>query len=388
MSRSFRISTFIVVFVAFAVTTLGQAASAQDKKPPASPQSKVDQQRVDAAVEQGAQYLLGKLQNGLGEWKHPTSKELTYDELVLYTLIHAGTDRSLPEFRKLLDALLDKECRRTYCTACLAMALCALDKNVYQWKIAECGQFLVDNQCTNGQWGYGEPVGIEKKTRSPGNVSSGGGNSSQPEPGAATRSVKKVPINRRRKGPESGDNSNSQYAVLGLRACMESGVEIPQAAFKDAKSWWEKSQGTEGGWDYAMNGTVSTASAAYGSMSAGGAGCLAICNYYLGNKKFMSDKKILSAINWLTTNFTVTENKGYGNSKMWHYYYLYALERTGILLGTETFGQNEWYPLGAEFLLDSQDAAGSWNGSIEDTCFAILFLRRATVPLPKTYSGK
>jgi hypothetical protein len=46
----------------------------------------------------------------------------------------------------------------------------------------------------------------------------------------------------------------------------------------------------------------------------------------------------------------------------------------------------EWYPEGANILLDAQKPAGSWlmsdNGKpLWDTCFAILFLKRATRPL-------
>jgi hypothetical protein len=53
-------------------------------------------------------------------------------------------------------------------------------------------------------------------------------------------------------------------------------------------------------------------------------------------------------------------------------------------------GAHEWYPEGAEFLLAKQRAGGTWSGDSlmsllpdagPDTCFAILFLRRATKPV-------
>ena len=60
-----------------------------------------------------------------------------------------------------------------------------------------------------------------------------------------------------------------------------------------------------------------------------------------------------------------------------HYYYLYGLERAGMLYGTEKFGNHNWYNEGANFLLSKQGADGKW-GNRKNTCFAILFLRKAT----------
>ena len=69
------------------------------------------------------------------------------------------------------------------------------------------------------------------------------------------------------------------------------------------------------------------------------------------------------------------------------YYYLYALERAGILCGTEAMGTHRWYPEGAKFLVEKQspdgqwEHDGDWNKPVWNTCFAILFLKRATRPL-------
>ena len=71
------------------------------------------------------------------------------------------------------------------------------------------------------------------------------------------------------------------------------------------------------------------------------------------------------------------------------YYWLYALERAAMITGTETFGAHAWYAEGAKYILETQKPDGSWltpskvieTGAAADTCFAILFLRRATAPL-------
>ena len=71
------------------------------------------------------------------------------------------------------------------------------------------------------------------------------------------------------------------------------------------------------------------------------------------------------------------------------YYYLYAVERLGMLYDTGKIGGHLWYPEGAKVLLDAQKPDGSWDASLPktptwDTCFAILFLKRATRPLVAT----
>ena len=86
----------------------------------------------------------------------------------------------------------------------------------------------------------------------------------------------------------------------------------------------------------------------------------------------------------------MTRNPGHP-AKQFQYYYLYALERVGMLYGTESIGPHEWYPEGANYLLGGQRANGSWADPAEayfaeqepvwSTCYAILFLKRATRPL-------
>ncbi|HEX6881811.1 MAG TPA: hypothetical protein VF530_00440, partial [Planctomycetota bacterium] len=79
-------------------------------------------------------------------------------------------------------------------------------------------------------------------------------------------------------------------------------------------------------------------------------------------------------VGWLARHFTATKNP---NKADWHYYWLYALERAAALLALERIGAHDWYAEGADFLVGAQEADGDW-GWEHDTCFALLFLRRAT----------
>ena len=71
----------------------------------------------------------------------------------------------------------------------------------------------------------------------------------------------------------------------------------------------------------------------------------------------------------------------------WWEYYLFNLERVGVLLDQRYLGTHDWYQEGAEKLLAGQAGNGSFGGGVVNTAFALLFLKRATVP-PLTQTRK
>jgi len=63
-------------------------------------------------------------------------------------------------------------------------------------------------------------------------------------------------------------------------------------------------------------------------------------------------------------------------------YFLWSVERLGVILGLEEFGQTKWFNQGAQALISAQKEDGSWTGAWGDKCdtaFAILFLRKANL---------
>jgi len=225
------------------------------------------------------------------------------------------------------------------------------------------------------------------------------------------------------------DLSNTQYAMLALETAAYRGITVPPAVFEKTLPYllvaqasdgpevvrWARNegwvpglaeQGEEGrygpflagpkdkarGWSYLASLNVFT-----GSMTCAGLACLAIAKDRLKaagkfdkERERQIDRAMLDGMAWLSANFTVATNPGQGDGG-WHYYYLYGLERAGALLGQECFGKHDWYREGAEHLLSAQAADGSWPAApgrdlnarwqppVVDTCFALLFLRRATV---------
>jgi hypothetical protein len=366
-------------------------------------QQGVDQKRIDEAIQRGVAYLRTAESSG---WDQHINN---CDELILLTLLHADVPEQDPKVQEYLTKALSAKMERTYKVSLLAMCLEELDRVKYQHKIRECGQFLVDNQCQNGQWSYGEASPFTGGTPSTANKVAVASAARELGPGAPKEKPKvvhKLPVEKKREGPPAGDNSNSQYAALGLRACHDAGIVLPkETVIKPARKWWTTCQlGDKGGKDNAIataggqmladprGWSYGTNDPAYSSMTTGAIGAVCIYDYIL-SEDWKKDKVVASGMGWLNKNFSVTENigpcqTGGQHPKEFLYYYLYALERAGMLYDTAFIGNHDWYLDGARVILAAQKPDGSWAESgpatmrpTWDTCFAILFLKRATRPL-------
>ncbi|HEV3027151.1 MAG TPA: prenyltransferase/squalene oxidase repeat-containing protein [Planctomycetota bacterium] len=294
------------------------------------------------------------------------------DELVLLAFLHAGVPPGDARVQKLLGQVLAARPQRTYCVSLRALMLAKLDPVGYQGRIAECAQFLVDNQCINGQWSYGTP----------------------------TLPASGIVVKKTRDGPLSGNNSCSAFAALGLRACVEAGIGIPPETFERAIRAWHESLRMDtdgrGGWCYTREESPHRP---YGSMSAAGLAALATLSRLAG-QDWRQDKAAQVAQDWVRYHFTPLENYGpveelmakemisdTPNSNTELYYYLWAVERAAAVCGMEKFGDRDWYADGVHELLAAQRPDGSWWSGVKrcqpvyDTCFAILFLTRSTRPI-------
>jgi hypothetical protein len=63
-------------------------------------------------------------------------------------------------------------------------------------------------------------------------------------------------------------------------------------------------------------------------------------------------------------------------------YYLWTVERLGMIYGMDRIGGKDWYEWGYPIVLKHQKEDGSWQDRHQaevDTCFALLFLRRANL---------
>ncbi|MCZ7646546.1 MAG: DUF4159 domain-containing protein [Planctomycetota bacterium] len=176
-----------------------------------------------------------------------------------------------------------------------------------------------------------------------------------------------------------GDYSRTQFALLGLKAASDMGVEVGDEVFENARRWVDAGQNADGGWGYQPGVRTS-----YGSMSVAGVSNLFITGDKLYHGRRGCDApgganpRLLRGLEWLANRFSVRTNPGYGG---YHFYYLYGLERVGMLLAQRTLGGHDWYREGAAFLVRCQRADGSWTNEIFATEFAMLFLGKGSKPI-------
>ena len=177
-----------------------------------------------------------------------------------------------------------------------------------------------------------------------------------------------------------GDNSRTQFALLGLKAAQDLGVKVPPEVFKRARRYIESGQvKADGSWGYQPGSATG-----YGSMTAAGITSLFIINEQLNKESTFcgaapGDNRIQKALGWLGDHFTVETNPTHG---YYHYYYLYALERIGVLTGQKFIGGHDWYREGAAYLVRHQLDDGNWqDGTSLATEFALLFLGKGREPV-------
>ena len=327
------------------------------------------------------------------------SVNLNRSALGATALMKAGVEPDHPKIREILDRVAST-CRGgkfsptgasspVYDVGVYLMTLTNGDPEAYKAEIQTLVNWIVAEQRNNGSWDY------PKK--------------------------------------DTGDNSQTQYALLGLWEASRVEINAPIQVFEKAARWHITRQRANGGFGYHPlpnnQGDPSTH-----SMTAAGIGSLHICRLFLfpnakppqgesaiqaetrrekqkerekkkkrkfgileepeevrakiegtaakqassaekGTRLSAVDASIGKALRWMDANYTIEKPSG------WPVYYLYSLERMSALSNSETISGHDWYQEGADFFVATQKKEGNWHnrsGRVATTAFAVMFLARAT----------
>ncbi len=314
--------------------------------PPPAAVAQPDGAAVDRAVERGTRFLR-RMQTAGGSWRETSNKTGGETALATLALLQAGESPRSRAIRSALAFLEQVRNRHTYVVGLKAMVFAAADPQAYRDQIREAARWLAQAQTRSGLWGY-------------------------------------------QLGDEAWDHSNTQYALLGLHAAAEAGVRVPAGVWQRARAAVIRSQADDGGWRYRSTGE------SYGSMTAANVSNLVILGstvalpvesgFENGRARrcgvYRANRPLLEGFAWLSRHFAADENPRRGAS--FQFYWLYAVERAGILSGRQYFGRHDWYRAGVRELVRRQNGDGSWgsrSARLTDTAFAVLFLAKGHKPL-------
>jgi hypothetical protein len=188
------------------------------------------------------------------------------------------------------------------------------------------------------------------------------------------------------------DNSNTQFAMLALWAARRHDLPVEKSlALSDLR--FRVSQLTNGAWAYRFHDPDDRARPSMTSvgllglaLGQGVAAESAIRATKAGKAQGAGAKpgglddearRGFQALNLDSDKIAYQSNS---------LYFIWSVERIGVLYNVTKIGGRDWYQWGAGMLLPAQNGNGSWethsfvgSNSTIDTCFALLFLKRANL---------
>jgi len=198
------------------------------------------------------------------------------------------------------------------------------------------------------------------------------------------------------------DNSNTQYALLGLYAAKQAGIKIDDKVWREIQAFYTRTQRPEmvaevptgrGYWTYynheERGGSISmTVAGVCGLLIAGmgldqsgqeldpATGVAKKCGIYPENAA------VAKGMKWVAEYFTFESAKS-------SFYNIYGMERLGRISGQRFIGIHDWYREGCELLVKLQDPTdgsitrgkGIDGATILSTSFALLFLSKGRTPV-------
>jgi hypothetical protein len=319
--------------------------------------------------------------------------------------------------------------RLTYSISAIILFLDRLGDPADESVIESLAARLVAGQNLTGNWAYlcPDPVAAEQllmrqsvtaAARDP----SGKGAGRKEQAGGALKAsnfTKLVTVLRQQGsvGPmPRGDNSNTQFAMLGLWACRRHGLPVDRSLMAAVRHFRD-TQVADGQWMYDDTGTFGGPSA---TMTCAGLLAISIGHGLAGAKSKEADaapgkgradkggdnkpkaeeapaedRRLKAGLIALSKVVDLrldqlppspTEQGGMKLPKTTggrSFFLIWSVGRTAVALGMDTLGDKDWYDWGADLLLANQGRGGTWDGSYGqggvDTSFALLFLKKANL---------
>jgi hypothetical protein len=363
-----------------------------------APLSPTEQKRVDEAIDRGVAFLR-KTQLASGSWTVgarnqqkiqasiiPTHWPLGYAAFPGLALLECGVpagDAAIQRVARYVRANISSA-TKTYEIAVAILFLDRLGEAEDRTVIRSLALRLAAGQSRLGGWGYNCPVltpDQEKKVLE--------ALAQQKE-----KHGREVPVAKSKKPEKKGvlvdpntDNSNSQFAILALWIARKHKLPLDSTLARSEQRF--RLSLKTNGWGYIPGGRSSGAMTCVGLLGlAVGRGSAPEEKKMEGQLHKLQDEGITSGLRALAIYMNNPTNDGsginkYGPPGALNYYFLWSVERVGVLCKLETIGGKDWYRWGSQLLVPAQRLDGSWLGRgnggspVIDTSMALLFLRRS-----------
>jgi hypothetical protein len=353
-----------------------------------------DQEEINRAVDRG----IDKIKSEGPKW--------TQDEggvaICAWTLLESGVSPKDKELQMQLAEVRKRvfDLKNTYGLAATIFLLDKLgdpaDRPLIQALASQlCGGFFAPLAA----WGYVNPeMSEEERKKLPERMKAAGDNppakDAKPELDAEG---KKLLNALTRRGDAMGNvggynNSTTQFAVMALWVGRRHGVPVDHI-IRRVDERYRKHSHPKGGWGYNIyNLEPERHDDPTGAMTCAGLLAMALGNGIKKepNKDLVKDPFVKKTFDKLTEYMDEADKKkkdffarppDYAGTK--NFYFLWSLERVGVLYEFKDgkLGGRDWYKWGADLLINTYPDPGKWEGGYQtaDTCFAVLFLKKANV---------
>ena len=364
----------------------------------------VDQEAIDKAVDRGVEFIRGDgALTGVDASMQPPGATA----LVGLTLLECGVAADDPAVRHAAEVVRQAAVTmtQTYSLSLSILFLDRLDDPADEPLIQSMAVRLMAGQNSSGGWTYTCPVVADAEVR---RLTSAAHDAPKPGKGPDGKpvkpTVKDLPkeirdqLTRINSSPTaniltgSGDNSNTQFAALALWVARRHGLPVDQALAR-VDQRFRATQNADGGWSYTpvesvpgpLSGSTATMTCAgvLGLEVGHGAASAAATEKGKAAPDLAADRALKKALAALGTAVGApTDGKDVPSAGGKSYYFFWSLERVAVILDLDTIGGHDWYAWGSQILVANQQADGSWRGeypAVVDTCFALLFLKRANM---------
>ena len=362
----------------------------------------VNQGQFDSAIDKGLNFLKSKQQSdgGWGGFNHP----IGFAGLCGLTLLECKVPANDPAVQKTVAYVRLKvdSVDKNYDAAAVILFLDRLGEARDRPVIQALALRLLASQLTDGGWNYTcNPLSPQESQQLLAFLQSHKRPAAKPmRPDTLSPSLRGLQVVQNQgkakgkhvlAGFPTGDNSNTQFALLALWAARRHDVPTDQALLA-AHDRFSQTQQNDGGWGYES-----------GRPSSNGMTCVGLIGLAMGHgvspdldgkqsddpkmpkiKPALQDPKIkkgMQALERYIGNLADAKSMPIVNL-----YFLWSLERVGMLYDLNDINGKDWYGWGAQMLVSRQGSDGGFPSATyinqevsANTCFALLFLNRSNL---------